>query len=130
FQTLLKLPVLEIRRQPHVVRLAREQQSRLGAQSSRLGLDLIASDRRDDLSGWRFVFGPVSLDTYRPYQGLRYQKLLRAVLDLAVPCYQGVEVGWSVLDVRQAPRLGYPDQNGVLGVNAHLGQAAERKAIR
>jgi hypothetical protein len=129
FSTLLKLPLLEIRRRPHTVHLARHRQSRLGERQSRLGLDLVASDRRNDLSGWRLVFGPVTLFTYCQYRDPYYEKLLRATVELAVPCYQPVEIAWSVLDVHQAPRLGYPRQNGVLGVNTHLGMTTPMKAL-
>ncbi len=121
FSMLLQLPVFEIRRRPRRIHLTEDQQSRLGMRKSRLGIDLFASNCREDLSVLQLVFGPVTLATYRQYQRPFDENLIRAVLDLAVPCYQPVDIGWQVLDERCAPRLGLAEQNGVLGVNMHLG---------
>jgi hypothetical protein len=122
FGALLNLPLLEIRRQPRAVYLADSQCSRLGRRMSRLGVDLIAGDRREDLTGHTLVFGPVTLLTYCHYRDPYYEKLLHAVAALAMPCYRPFQIEWSVLDANHAVRLGRAHQNGVLGVNSHLGR--------
>jgi len=124
FHTLLALPLLDVRRRPAIVRLASDQQSRLGARHSRVAVDLVAGDYREDLSVWTLVFGPVTLPVYNQYRDPAYEKLLQAVAALAVPCYQPFDTAWSVLDMRRAPRLGSAGENSVLGVNTHLGASA------
>jgi hypothetical protein len=122
FRALLKLPLQEIQRRPGSVPMAHDQVSRLGEQNNRLSLEMVVGDRRPHVASWRFVFGPVPPITYYQYRSPDYVKLLRAALDLVAPCYQPFETAWSVLDANRAPRLGYPLQNGVLGVNTHLGR--------
>jgi len=121
FSALLRLPLLEVRRRPSIVRLEADQHSRLGARHSCLSVDLIAGDYREALSAWTLVFGPVALSTYHLYQDPYHQKLLCNVASLAVPYHQLLETAWSVLDARRAPRLGFAIENGALGVNSHLG---------
>ncbi len=119
---LLGLPLHEIRRRRGFAYLGDEDLSLLGSEYSRLGVDAILGDRREDLARLTLFLGPVELDAYYDFQKDEARRRLDQVLDLAAPCYHDVRVRWFVLDPRRAPRLGCEHENARLGINSHLGR--------
>jgi len=121
---LLGLPLREIRRRSSFARLDDADLTLLGGAFSRLGVDAICGDRRDDVAKLVLVLGPVSLDTWYDFQTDEARGRLDQVLDLCASSYQDVRIRWFVRDAERAPRLGYEQQNARLGVNSHLGRLA------
>jgi hypothetical protein len=119
---LLGLPLYEIRRRRGFARLDDRDLTLLGSGYSRLGVDFIVGDRRDDLARLTLFLGPVSLDTYYKFQTEEALGRLDQVLNLCASCYHDVRVRWFVLDPRRPPRLGFEQENARLGVNSHLGR--------
>jgi hypothetical protein len=119
---LLGLPLFEIRKRPGWSYLDDGDLSLLGARASRLGVDLIAGDRMEDLARLTLVIGPVSLETYDEFREQENRQRLDAVLRLCAACHQNYRVSWLVLDPGRAPRLGVEKENARLGVNSHLGR--------
>jgi hypothetical protein len=122
---LLDLPVKEIRRSPSFRYIAEDEFSRVGRQHSRLSVDSIVGDRKEELAKLILVLGPVPIKTYYEFAQDRQRKLLDAVLGLVATCYQQHTILWDVEDRARAPRLGQALQNGVLGINTHLGVGRE-----
>lgn len=121
---MLDLPLETFKRKPRFRYLNEDQLSLLGDTSSRLGVDLIAGDRVEDLAHIEVVIGPVPLDTYYRFQEGDPLYLLNAVLYLLTPCHQRYSVAWSIEDRTKAPRLGVEELNSRLGLNSYLGASA------
>lgn len=119
---LLGLPLHEIRRRRGFTYVDEQDLSLLASDFSRLGVDAILGDRREDLARLTLVLGPVPLDTYYDFQTDESRRRLNQVLDLAASSYQDIRVRWFVLDPRRAPRLGFEQENARLGINSHLGR--------
>ena len=122
FHHLLGLPLHSIRRAPAYLNLARDIQSRLGGELSRLSVDMIAGSRLEDLAQWTLVFGPITVQTYFQFRDSYYGRLLEAVAAFALPAPRRFGFAWNVLDPRRPVQLGHAHRNGVLGVNSHLGR--------
>ena len=118
---MLGLPVKEIRRSPSFRKLPEDDLSLLASRHTRLSVDAIAGDRKEELARLTIEMGPVSLDTYFEFQEGDKRKLLDSVLGLLATCYQRHALAWDVEDRARAPRLGHARQNGILGINSHLG---------
>jgi len=118
---MLGLPVEEIRRSPSERRIAEEDLSLLAQRHARLTVDAIVGDRKEELARLTIVLGPVSLKTYFDFQEEEKRRLLDLVLGLVATCYQKHIIAWDVEDRARAPRLGHAQQNGILGINSHLG---------
>lgn len=121
---LLDLPLKEIRRSQAFQYFEADAFSRAGVSYSRLGVDAILGARVEDLARLTLLVGPVELRTYYDFEKPEKRKLIEAVLDLVSPCYQRRTLQWVVLDPSKPPRLGDEVQNGRLGINSYLGQAA------
>lgn len=119
---LLGLQLHEIRRRRGFIHVDEPDLSLVASEFSRLGVDAILGDRREDLARLTLILGPVTLDTYYDFQTDESRRRLDQVLDLSTSCYQEVRVRWRVLDPQRAPRLGVERQNARLGVNSHLGR--------
>jgi hypothetical protein len=130
-ELLAGLPVEQIKRAPAYSLLAREAASLVAERSSRLGIDLIVGDRKEDLAEITIVVGPVPLDRYYEFQRPDRRAYLEAVLRLVKPMDQSYKIAWSVLDRKRAPRLGSAHENACLGINSHLGgrQSAPRREL-
>jgi len=113
--------VKEIRRSPSFRKLPEDDLSLLASRHTRLSVDAIAGDRKEELARLTIEMGPVSLDTYFEFQEGDKRKLLDSVLGLLATCYQRHALAWDVEDRARAPRLGHARQNGILGINSHLG---------
>jgi len=124
-EVLLDLPLLEIREVPCFLKLPEAMVLRPGKSGLQLGIDTFLSDRMPAPSELQFVIGPVSLDVFNCFQREDDRALLDRTLKLLVPFSRRYTVQWSVLDRSRAPRLGDPSCNSTLGVNTHLGQAAD-----
>jgi hypothetical protein len=124
FKHLLHLPIKEVRSFPYFRSLPAEDCSSLADKSCRLGVDFVLGNRVEDLAGVLLVVGPVSLSSYYEYQQEEKKRLFSAVLDLSMSCRRKVRVSWLVADPNGAPRLGFEEENGRLGVNSHLGALA------
>lgn len=118
---LLGLPVKAIRRSPSFRFITEPEFSRVGRQNTRLSVDLIVGDRKEELAKLTVVLGPVPLETYYEFRQENRRKLLDAVVGLVATCYQRHTIAWEVEDRTRAPRLGHAKQNGILGINTHLG---------
>jgi hypothetical protein len=118
---LLELPLKEIRRSPSFRYITEEDFSRVGRHHSRLSVDTIIGDRKEEIAKLTLVLGPVPLDTYYDFQQEQKSNLLKAVLGLVATCYQEHSIAWDVEDRARAPKLGQGRQNGILGINTHLG---------
>ena len=123
---LLGLPVKEIRRSPSYRYVPDEDLSLLGSHYSRLGVDSIVGDRKEELAKLTIVIGPVTLPSYYEFQKEESNKRLDSVLALVTSCYQRHAVSWVVEDDQRAPRLGHAPENAVLGVNSHFGTSRTR----
>jgi hypothetical protein len=118
---LLGLPVKEIRRSPSFRSIAEADFSRLGRHDTRLSVDLIVGDRKEELAKLTLVVGPVPLETYFEFRKEEKRKLFDSVLALVATCYQKHTIAWEVEDRSRAPSLSRAKQNGLLGINSHLG---------
>jgi hypothetical protein len=127
FHLMLGLPVKQIRRSPSFRSIPAEDLSLLGQRHPRLSVDAIAGDRKEELARLNIELGPVSLDTYFEFQQGPKRQLLDSVLGLLGTCYQRHLIAWDVEDRTRAPRLGQAPQNGILGINSHLGAERIRK---
>src|ERR1700753_2454887 len=76
FDLLLNLPVKAIRRSPSFRQLEDADLSRLGAQNTRLSVDLIVGNRKEELAKLTLVLGPVPVDTYYEFRSQDKRKLL------------------------------------------------------
>jgi hypothetical protein len=119
---MLGLPLETIRRRPRYRYLEEEQLSLLGVRMSRLGVDLLAGDRMEDLARLELWIGPVPLARYFEFQEEDRKSMLEAVLYHIVPCHQRYVVRWSIADRGRAPRLGDEERNSRLGMNSYLGR--------
>lgn len=122
-ELLLGLPLLEIRRSPSFRHLKEQDLSLLGSRYSRLGVDAVAGDRKEDLAKITLVLGLVPLATYYDFQEEQKHQLLKAVIGLVTNCYQRHAVAWKVEDPKSAMRLGHARQNAILGINSYLGSS-------
>lgn len=121
-QVLLGLPVLQFRYRPSETDLPPDALSRLGAQSSQLGINLLMGSRVEELATLVLEFGPVDLATYERFTAdPEGAALLAQTLRLVMPCTTPYEIVWAVLDKERAPRLGVAEENARLGINTHLG---------
>jgi len=121
---ILGLPLKEIRRATTFQLMKEPEYTLLGQRYSRLGVDAIAGDRKEELEELTLVLGLVSLETYYEFQEKEKHRLLLAVLGLVANCYQKHGIAWAVGDPRTAPRLGHGRQNTILGINSYLGSSA------
>ncbi len=119
---LLGLPVKWLRRSPSFRYIQQDDLSRVGGRHTRLSVDSIVGDRKEELAKLTLVLGPVTLDTYYEFQQEPKAKLLESVLGMIATCYQKHTIAWDVEDRGRAPRLGKARQNGILGINSHLGE--------
>lgn len=128
-QVLLGLPVRGTHYRPTVSTLPAETLSKLGARSSRLGLDLLLGNAVEDAATLVIDLGPVKLPIYERFAETgEGRDLLRRVLDLIMPASSIVAVEWTVEDLRSSPQLGFPDKNARLGINTHMGMALAAEA--
>ncbi len=121
-QHLLQLPLQAIQNAASFSYLPEEDLTRLGDSYSRLGVDSVVGDRKEEVARLALVVGPVSLDTYYEFLDPQPRQLLDAVLRLITNCYQQHIVRWVVKDPEGAPRLGHGLWNSVLGINSYLGR--------
>jgi hypothetical protein len=122
FLVLLGLPVHRFVYREAFRYLARQDCSRLGAASSRLGCNLVAGDRQSDLRSVIVLLGPVSLDIYDSFQSESRRRLIQMTADLCMSAYQDHSFRWQLDDVTRAPRLGIAASNSRIGLNFHLGK--------
>ncbi len=121
---LLGLPVRSFSYLPAETDIPAALLSGLGAKSSRLGVDMILSDRMEDLAVLKVELGPVALPTYERFKESEAgAALLARTLALVMPCSTPYEIAWSVADESRLPRLGMAEENARLGINTHLGKA-------
>lgn len=121
---LLDLPVRAFSYRPVWSALPENTLSRLGEESSRLGVDLLLGDRTEDLAITVLEIGPVALQTYESFVETEAgAALLRRVLELVMPLSTTYDVQWLVQDPSRPPQLGVPAANARLGVNSHMGTA-------
>jgi hypothetical protein len=118
---LLHLPLQEVRARKAYRYLEDHDLSLLGTRASRIGIDYVLSDCMEDMGRFELIIGSVDLNTYCSFQEEAGRELLRQTLRLVVPCYGHYSVSWVVGDPANAPRLGTPRENAVLGINSHLG---------
>lgn len=131
-QLILGLPLKEIRRSTTFQLMKEPEYTLLAQRYSRLGVDAIAGDRKEELEELTLVLGMVSLDTYYEFQEPDKRRLLYAVLGLVANCYQKHSIAWAVGDPRTAPRLEQARENAILGINSYLGtrpQASEPELL-
>ncbi|HTR36653.1 MAG TPA: PASTA domain-containing protein [Bryobacteraceae bacterium] len=121
---ILGLPLKEIRRSTTFQLMKEPEYTLLGQRYSRLGVDAIAGERKEELEELTLVLGLVSLDTYYEFQEKEKQRLLLAVLGLVANCYQKHGIAWAVGNPRIMPRLSQARQNTILGINSYLGSSA------
>src|SRR5262245_49605405 len=101
-----------------------EALTRVGAVSTRLGVDFIVGRAVEDEAVLDITFGPMTLAEYRRHQAKEMQKQLRMVFDLVLPCHLVCAVNWLIGNPQFAPRLAADEDNAVLGLNMHLGKKA------
>ena len=119
---LLGLPVESTSYHPSITAIPGGALSRLGANASRIGVDLVMGDAMEDTAILQLRIGPVSMGEYEHYaESEEGMELLRRTLEMVMPVSQPYEVSWSVLDRTSPPRLGMKDQNARLGINTHMG---------
>jgi predicted component of type VI protein secretion system len=118
---MLGLPLKEIRRSPTIRYMQERDYTLLGERYSRLGVDAVVGDRKEDLAKLTLVLGLVPLSAYYEFQEEQKHQLLEAVLSLVTNCYQKHAIAWAVEDPRIALRLGHARQNAKLGINSYLG---------
>ena len=129
---MLGLPLKEIRRSTTFQLMKEPEYTLLTQRYSRLGVDAIVGDRKEELEELTLVLGLVPLETYYDFQEKEKHLLLNAVLGLVANCYQKHAIAWAVGDPRSAPRLGQARQNTILGINSYLGpspRAAETELL-
>ncbi|HLJ88281.1 MAG TPA: type VI secretion system baseplate subunit TssG [Candidatus Angelobacter sp.] len=124
FSTVLRLPVHRIRLVPSHRLMERQDVSLLGREHSRVGRDFIMGDRQEDCDRMAIQFGPVSLETYRYFHTPDGTRLMHMMAAYCVGVHQTYSLEWQVGDIERPPRLGSPGENGILGVNFHLGRKA------
>lgn len=127
---LLGLPVKEIRRSPSFRYIQEDDLSRVARHHTRLSVDSIVGDRKEELAKLTLVLGPVTLDTYFEFQEEPKRKLLESVLGLVATCYQKHTIAWDVKDRTRAPRLNFAKQNSILGINSHLGERGWEETVQ
>lgn len=120
-ERVLELPVGSSGFRNSLAVLKHPTKTRLGARASRLSLDFIVGDAFYDMAHLRIEIGPVPLGTYEKYVTGEGRELLDRVLALVLPVHLDYEVRWIVLDPKQAPRLGFAEQNCRLQINSYLG---------
>ena len=121
--TLLGLPVSSSQYQPGFASLPDHSLSRLGARTSRLGVDLVMGDTVEEPATLLLEIGPVSLGNYEYFaEADEGRELLRQTMEMVMPASSPYQVQWSVLDKNHAPRLGVPEGNSRLGINTHMGR--------
>jgi hypothetical protein len=121
FGFLLDLPIESFSHRATYLDLAASECSRLSADKQRVAMDLLVGTK---IEGWRgliVVLGPVPLSTFMEFRDASQARLLAAVADLCLPCYQPYRLEWKVLDSRFPVRLAHAHQNGLLAVNSYLG---------
>ena len=124
-QLILGLPLKEIRRSTTFQLMKEPEYTLLGQRYSRLGVDAIAGERKEELEELTLVLGMVSLERYYEFQEQERYRLLRAVLGLVANCYQKHGIAWAVGDPKMTPRLGHARQNTILGINSYLGSSGQ-----
>lgn len=127
---LLGVPVQGIRRSPSFRYINKDDLSRVGRTHTRLSVDSIVGDRKEELAKLTLVLGPVTLDTYFEFQQEPKSKLLDSVLGLVATCYQKHTIAWDVEDRARAPRLSHAKQNSILGINSHLGARSWEETVQ
>lgn len=121
---LLGLPVRSFSYLPNETTIPGSALSGLGARSSKLGVDLVLSDRIEDLAILQVELGPVPLATYERFRETEAgAALLARTLGLVMPCSNPYQITWTVTDQTKLPRLGIAEENARLGINTHLGKA-------
>lgn len=122
FLILLGLSVHSFESHAEIRPLADRQLSRLGTQSSRLGRDLVAGDRKVDTDSLIIQLGPVSLDTWEKFQSAHGLNLLSLAASVSIPIWQSHRIAWLIHDRHAAPRLGIAQSNSRIGLNFHFGK--------
>lgn len=125
-RVLLGLPLMEIRRRPCFRRLSEREISRLGGARARLGVDMVAGDRLEDLAELRLRLGPVDLETYRDYEQPHRRRLVEQTVALVAFCYQDWSLDWVVLGPDRELRSGARPAISRLGLNAYLAPKTEK----
>ena len=121
-ESLLGLPLSRMTYVPTFTAVPQASLSSLGAQASRLGIDLVAGDAVEDLATLELEIGPVSLEVFEQFAEYpEGERLLRQTLEMVLPVSGDYTVRWTVLDKSRAPRLGMRESNSRLGINTHLG---------
>ena len=123
-QTVLGLPVQTFRSRPNWSNLPDSLCSGLGRRSSRLGVDLVLGDQREEPALLEIELGPVPIEQYEFFaETAEGGRLLRQLLEWIVPVSTHTLVRWSVLDRSRPPQLGVREGNSRLGINTHMGGA-------
>lgn len=122
FLILLGLPVYSFKSQTEFRPLANHQLSHLGAQSSRLGRDLIAGDRQLDTDSLIIQLGPVSLDTWEKFQSAHGCHMLALAASVSIPVWQSHRITWFIHNRLASPCLGIAQSNSRIGLNFYLGK--------
>ena len=116
------LPLYEVLLRPSARYFRSPELSSLGRVSSRLSIDCVVGNQLEELSKLVLVLGPVPLETYYQFQEPDYGLQLKQLLTLVLPCFRAYTVQWSILDATKPPRLGFQQDNSVLGLNSYLGR--------
>ncbi len=118
---LLDLEIAQIAWRPRRTMMDPSERSSLGAEMSRLGVDMIVGDGIDDESLMEITLRAETLEKFRRCQTDEAQKLINQVMRLVAPYHWVYRFNWLTGDADRAPRLGIEIENAVLGVNSHLG---------
>ncbi|HEX2202302.1 MAG TPA: type VI secretion system baseplate subunit TssG [Longimicrobium sp.] len=130
FPLVLGLPVAEVRVVHDVVELPEGARSRLGEAGARLGVDTVAGAGVVERSVVEVTFGPLDLPAWRRHHAPEPTPERRALYRLLLPAllHGRVRERWAVGDPSVPARLGDPEAEPLLGVNARLGATPERRA--
>ena len=120
-ETVLGLPLYQLRYRPSFLFLDEGERSRLGLHNSNLQVDFVVGYKVEAPAELQIVIGPVSIAAYHQFESLEYIQRLESVLALCVPYHLRYSIKWVVLDPSKAPQLGNEAANCRLGVNMHLG---------
>jgi hypothetical protein len=127
---LLGLEILRLDWKWQRTAVADETLTRMGEQSTRLGVDFIVGRTVEDEAVLKLVFGLVTLAEYRRHQHRDMKRLLELVLNLVLPCHLVYTVEWMVGNPEFMPRLATEEENSVLGINMHLGKRLPHERLK
>jgi hypothetical protein len=130
FGLVFSLPVARVRTVPALVPLDGRGPTRLGVAAARLGVDTVAGAGVVEAAGVEVTFGPLELTEWRRHTAATRRAERDALYRLVLPAglHAAVVERWSVGTASQPARLGHPECEPRLGINARLGPAPERKA--